>query len=105
MIAAIVRFKLSDDFSAEKAHSAFVDSIPKFVRMDGLIRKYFLLAEDARSAGAVYLWSDRASAQAFFTEDWMEFIAAKYGHRPEVAYFACPVVVDNHTGEVITDLG
>ena len=104
MIAAIVQFKLSDDFSAEKARSAFVDSIPKFVRMNGLIRKYFLLAEDARTAGAVYLWSDRASAQAFFTEDWMEFISGKYGFRPAVAYYECPVVVDNHTGEVITEL-
>lgn len=105
MITTIVQFRLSDDLTPEKTRSLFVDSIPRFVRMNGLIRKYFLLAEDGKSAASVYLWSDRAPAEAFFTEEWMQFIAGKYGYRPTVAYYECPVVVDNHTGEVITHLG
>lgn len=105
MIVTIVHFKLSDAFTPEKARAVFVDAVPKFVRMNGLIRKYFLLAEDAKSAASVYLWSERAPAESFFTEDWMQFMVGKYGFRPTVTYYECPVVVDNHTGEVITDLG
>jgi hypothetical protein len=30
-------------------------------------------------------------------------MVGKYGHRPTVTYFECPVVVDNHTDEVIRE--
>jgi len=69
--------------------------------MQGLIRKYFLLSEDGRSAVSVYLWETRAPAETFLTEAWKECMVGKYGNRPKVTYYECPVVVDNHTGEVI----
>ena len=43
----------------------------------------------------------RRPAEGFFTEQWKEFIVGKYGFRPTVAYYECPVVVDNRFGEVI----
>jgi hypothetical protein len=73
--------------------------------MDGLVRKYYLLSEDGQSAASVYLWSSRQLAEAFFTQEWMEFMRLKYGYRPTVTFYECPVIVDNAYGEVITDLG
>ncbi|HSR47828.1 MAG TPA: hypothetical protein VLL77_07540 [Anaerolineales bacterium] len=103
MIATICQFGLSDEFSPERARSVFRDSTEKFESMPGLIRKYFLLAEDGKSAASVYLWETRAPAEAFFTEAWKDFMVGKYGHRPTVTHYECPVVVDNRAGEVIKE--
>jgi len=101
MIVTICQFGLPESFTPERTRSVFRESTGKFEKMPGLIRKYFLLAEDGRSAASVYLWEDRAPAEEFFTEAWKDFMVGKYGHRPTVTYYECPVVVDNHTGEVI----
>jgi len=103
MIAVICEFGLPKDFTPEKAKAVFKASTGKFENMPGLIRKYFLLSEDGKAAASVYLWKSRTPAEAFFTEEWKEFMVGKYGHRPTVTYFECPVVVDNRAGEVIKD--
>jgi len=103
MIVTICHFALSEAYTPDKARAVFRDSTAKFENMPGLIRKYFLLAEDGRSAASVYLWETRAPAEAFFTESWKDFMVGKYGHRPTVSYFECPVVVDNLTKEVLRE--
>jgi len=103
MIAVICEFGLPSSFTPEKARAVFKDSTGKFEKMPGLIRKYFLLSEDGTSAASVYLWESRTPAEAFFTEEWKQFMVGKYGHRPTATFYECPVVVDNHTGEVIKD--
>ena len=101
MITVICQFGLSKEFTPEKARAAFQESAARFTKLPGLIRKYFLLSEDGTSAGSVYLWESRKPAEAFFTEDWRDFIQGKYGYRPTVTYYECPVVVDNRSGEAI----
>jgi hypothetical protein len=101
MITVICHFGLPDEYSPEKTRAVFKDSTQKFIGMPGLIRKYFLLAEDGRSAASVYLWESRRPAESFFTEQWKEFMVGKYGHRPTVTYYECPVVIDNRFEEVI----
>jgi len=103
MIAVICEFGLPNDFTPEKARAVFKDSTGKFENMPGLIHKYFLLSEDGKAAASVYLWKSRTPAEAFFTEEWKEFMVGKYGHRPTVTFFECPVVVDNRAREVIKD--
>lgn len=101
MITVICTFGLSEEFTPERARTVFRSSTDKFVNMEGLIRKYFLLAEDGKSAASVYLWETRKPAEAFFTEAWKQFMVGKYGHRPTVTYYECPVVVDNRAHEII----
>jgi hypothetical protein len=101
MVTVVCTFGLSDAYTPEKARAVFKDSIAKFYGMKGLIRKYFLLAEDGRSAASVYLWESRAPAEAFFTEAWKEFMVGKYGYRPTVTYYECPIVVDNRMQEIV----
>jgi len=81
----------------------FSGSAPKFREVQGLIRKYYLLSEDGRTAGGAYLWNSRDQAQQLYNEDWKRYIRDKYGAEPSVVYFETPIIVDNVIGEIIED--
>jgi hypothetical protein len=103
MVTALVQFKLPQHVTPEKAKEIFLSTAPKYREVEGLIRKYYLLSEDGGTAGGVYLWRSREDAERLYTDDWKRFIVEKYGAEPSVQYFATPVVVDNLSGEIITD--
>jgi hypothetical protein len=101
MITAIVQFKLPQPISREKGKEIFSGTAPKYREVPGLIRKYYLLSLDGRTAGGVYLWKSREQAEQLYNADWRKFIMEKYGTEPMVTYFESPVIVDNLTGEII----
>jgi hypothetical protein len=103
MISALVQFKLPQAISRDEAREIFLGTAPRYREVLGLIRKYYLLSEDGRTAGGVYLWRSREDADRLYTDDWKRFIAEKYGAEPSVQYFASPVIVDNLTGEIVED--
>ena len=103
MITAIVQFKLPQAMTPEQARDIFLSTAPRYQGMPGLIRKYYLLAADGGTAGGVYLWRSREDAERVYTEDWRRFISDKYGVEPSLTYFACPVVVDNPLGRILTE--
>ncbi|HOW56365.1 MAG TPA: YdhR family protein [Smithellaceae bacterium] len=103
MITALVQFNLPQKFSREKAREVFLSTAPKYQEIPGLIRKYYLLTQDGKTAGGVYLWNSQEDAERLCTEEWQQFILGKYGVLPSVTYFATPVIVDNVTGKIITD--
>ena len=102
MIVAIVRFALPAPVSLEEAARMFESSAPKYQGLPGLVRKYYIRAEDGRSAGGVYLWESRAAAEAVYNGEWRERVAKLYGSQPQVEFLDCPVVVDNAAGGAIT---
>lgn len=101
MITAIVQFKLPDSMTCEEAEMFFSHIAPMFHEIPGLLRKYFLLAEDGKTAGGVYLWKSRQDADRFYTVNFRHSIAERFGSEPRVTYFESPVVVDNLEGKVI----
>jgi hypothetical protein len=103
MITAFVQFKLPQSLSREKAREIFLGTAPKYRNIHGLIRKYYLLSQDGKTAGGVYLWNSQEEAESLYTEEWKRFILDKYGALPSVIYFECPVIVDNNTGEITSD--
>ena len=103
MITALVQFKLPEPLSRGKAAEIFSGTAPKYREIEGLIRKYYLLSQDGRTAGGVYLWNSRKDAERLYTEEWKKFIFDKYGALPSVTYFESPVIVDNATGQIVTD--
>jgi hypothetical protein len=103
MITALVQFKLPQPLSREKAREIFSGTAPKYRKIQGLIRKYYVLSQDGGTAGGVYLWTSREDAERLYTEEWKKFILDKYGALPSVTYFESPVVVDNATGEILID--
>jgi len=100
MITTIVQIKLSETLSLNKAQDIFATTASKYIEIQGLIRKYYLLSEDGETAGGVYLWESREAAEMLYTEEWKKFILQKYGSGPSVTYFYSPVIVDNLLGEV-----
>ena len=103
MITALVQFKLPKPMTTDKAQAVFAETAPKYRKVNGLIRKYYLLSEDGETAGGVYLWQSRDAAKQLYTDDWQAFIMQKYGTTPSVTYFASPVIVDNLIGQIIMD--
>ena len=72
----------------------FEASAPNYQNVDGLLRKHYLLADDGRSAGGVYLWDSREQAEALYTDDWRERVAARYGSQPQITFYDSQVTVD-----------
>ena len=103
MITTLVQFKLSEPITREKAREIFSGSAPNYQKVEGLIRKYYLLSKDGRTAGGVYLWKSTEDAERLYTEDWKKFIMDKYASEPVVTYFDCPVIVDNLLEEIISE--
>ena len=102
MITAIVQFQLPAPLSLEEAARRFESSAPKYQKLPGLIRKYYIRAPDGRVAGGVYLWESRAAADKVYSGEWCERVAKLYGAAPQIAYFDTPVIVDNLAGGAIT---
>lgn len=103
MITAFVQFKLPQPLSREEAREIFLSTAPKYREMEGLIRKYYMLSQDGGTAGGVYLWDSQEDALRLYTDEWKTFIFDKYGALPSVTFFESPVVVDNTTGEIISN--
>jgi len=103
MITAVVQFKLPQAVTQAKAREIFMSTAPKYRDCQGLVRKYYLLSEDGKTAGGVYLWRSREDAERLYGEDWKRLIAEKYGAEPTVQYFFSPVIVDNLLGEIIAE--
>ena len=94
MIVAVVNFALPAPLSTDEARAMFEASAPSYQKVDGLRRKHFLLADDGRSAGGVYLWDSRAQAEVLYDDDWRARLTARYGSAPQVTFYDSPVTVD-----------
>ena len=101
MITALVRFKLPEPLTRDQAQEIFSSIAPKYRAVQGLIRKYYILSEDGRTAGGVYLWKSRNDAKRLYTDDWKKFVLEKYRSEPSITYFESPVIVDNLAGKIL----
>jgi Putative mono-oxygenase ydhR len=97
MITALVQFELSSPITLAEATRRFEASAPKYQNLPGLVRKYYVLAEDGRRAGGVYLWESRQAAEAVYSGEWRERVTKLYGTAPSITWFETPVIVDNAT--------
>jgi len=101
MITALVTF--IPNF--EKVERSAADNLalyeamaPKYQKIPGLIRKYFM--GNADRAGGWYEWETMGHAKAYYTPSWHQFITSTYGTDLTIEYFDCPCVIDNSSGEV-----
>jgi len=101
-VTAIVRFKIREGTTREELKAAIEASAPRYQGVAGLIRKYYLVDADARTAGGVYLFESRAAAEELYTAEWRAGIAQRFGSEPEIQFFDSPVIVDNVLKRVST---
>jgi hypothetical protein len=99
MYVAITKYRLPPGLDRPAVLADVQKTIPVYKGRDGLVRKYIAIDWEKREGLGVYLWNDRAKAEAFFA-----FARAKIreqtGSEPEIAIYEAPVIVDNVTGEV-----
>ena len=62
-----------------------------------MIRKDYLNGENG--TGGVYLWDNRESAEAWFTEERIAGLTERFGVRPRLTWYDTYVTVDNLKGE------
>jgi len=102
MITVIAEFKLPKPMSTDQARETFLSTAPKYLRLPGLIRKYYFLGSDGTRAGGIYLWQSREQSDRLYTDEWKAFVRGKYGSDPTLTYLETPVVVDNVVNEIIS---
>lgn len=100
MILTLVRFALPEPIDIAEATRRFESSAPKYLALPGLLRKHYVLSDDGRFAGGVYLWDDRAAAETVYSGEWRARVAALYGTEPDIQFYDSPVTVDPLTGTI-----
>ncbi len=68
-------------------------AVPEYRAVPGLISKSFTIG--AQSFGGVYLFTDRAAADAWFNPAWHQRVRQSYGQPARVTVFDVPVMVQN----------
>lgn len=100
MIVSIVTFSLPQTWTVAQAAAVFQSTAPKYLGKPGLVRKHYYLAESGDRAGGIYFWESKAAAEACYTQQWRDTVAAKYGSPPDILYVEVPVTVDNITNAI-----
>lgn len=102
MIIALVQIPLD---GPKRPHDAVIEqsleSTKIFHKVKGLRRKYYLNSD--KGGGGVYEFATREDAEAWFNDDWTDWMEGRFGVRPTLTIFDNPVVLDNETGEVRVD--
>jgi hypothetical protein len=92
-VATLVMVKTPPGITRAQLEAGFKQAVPLYQSIPGLIAKYFIANDD--SFGGMYLWKDRASAQAWYSEAWRAKAKAIYGVEPTLIYFDTPLQIDN----------
>ena len=103
MILTLVLHQADGPVSEDAMRDLVDATAPKYQTIRGLNRKYYISGPNG-TAGGMYEWDDRESADAFFTDQWRADMAALYGKDPEVVFFESPAVVDNTVADVLMDI-
>jgi len=78
---------------------AFVEkmrsTVHKYEGLDGLISKFYVLSEDNRRAGGLYLWESIGKANEWYTTEWYDYMKSAWGEPPTVEYLKTPIIVQN----------
>jgi hypothetical protein len=100
MIVAVVRFPLDPPLSSADAAALFEASAPKYQNVPGLLRKHYLLGDDGRVGGGVYLWESQAAAEALYDDAWRGALEQRYGNPPTIEFYESLVTVEPDRIEV-----
>jgi len=74
------------------------DTIPEYESLPALSFKAFSFARESGDFGGIYLWRDRAAAQAWFSPAWHERVRQQRGNSASVRMFDAPLTIDNTPG-------
>jgi hypothetical protein len=96
-VAVVIRIPTPPGISRDQVIAIMKRSVPQFQALPGLVRKYFTISDDNR-VGGVYLFVNRAAADAYFTPAWIAGVQKTYGATPDIIYLSSPVQIDGTAG-------
>ncbi len=99
MITSITRFPLPPGLDRAAIIEDIKSTIQVYQGCPGLIRKYIGIDLEQGHGAGIYLWEDRASADAYYRIA-LARMKSQLGAEPEVTFLDTPVVVDNRSGVV-----
>ena len=103
MIISVTTFTLPKAITLQEAKAIFQSTAPKYRSVPGLHSKRYILSEDGKTAGGIYMWNSRKDAEALYTDAWRAFVREKYNTEPAVTYYESPVFVDNMAEKIVVD--
>lgn len=92
-VPTIVVVKTPPGVTRAMIEEGFAKAVPTYKKVPGLLRKYFTV--NATGFGGMYLWKNRAAADAWHSPEWRARAKALYGVDPELTYFDTPQQIDN----------
>ena len=75
-------------------------TIPRWRANRDLVRKHYLLSEDAQECAGLYIWPSRAAAEAAHNAEWRAAVEKRTGAPPQFRYFELQMLLDNEAGAV-----
>ena len=98
MIMEIVEFDRPDGFSDADLLDDARSTVDHWRANPDLIRKHFVT--NGPTVMGVYVWPNRAVAEAAHDAAWVERFTARTGVSPEIRYFDMFMLIDNQAGTV-----
>jgi hypothetical protein len=91
-VTTLVVVKTPPGVTRAMIEDGFAKAVPLYQKVPGLIRKYFTVNTDG--FGGMYLWKDRASAEAWYSDAWRAQCKARYGSECQLTYFDSPLQIE-----------
>jgi heme-degrading monooxygenase HmoA len=91
-VATVVEIPTPSGVSKARLIEEFKAAVPTYQKVHGLLRKHFTIS-DTGAFGGIYIWSDEASAKAWFSSSWHEQVRSKYGYEAKVEWFDTPILL------------
>ena len=91
-VGTLVAIATPPGVTRERLIAEFRAAVPTYRRIDGLLRKYFVIGADG-TFGGVYLWRDQAAAERWFDAAWHERVKKTYGVEARIEWFDTPILL------------
>jgi hypothetical protein len=88
-------FKVPTDTSKAQLIETINATAHTYQGIPGLIRKYYGIAPAGDSIVGIYLWENKAAADALYTPDWVAMVTKRWGAPPLRQDWETPMVVES----------
>ena len=82
-VASVLAVKFKSSHAPQALMTICENGLETFRNVPGLIQKYYISEEETGAISGIYLFSSKASREAFWTSDLAMSIPEKYGVIPE----------------------
>lgn len=100
MILELVLFNSPQNKSRSEILEDAKHTLVRWRANPDLVRKHYLLSEDGREGGGVYLWPSREAAEKGHNAEWRESVKQRTGAEPVIRYFDLLMLLDNTENSV-----